>query len=463
VKKQNYPTYRKAGVEWLHEVPAHWDVKRLKTVASYWVSNVDKVPSEDESPVRLCNYTDVYYNDFIRPDMELLETTATSEEIRRFGLQDGDVLITKDSESWNDIAVPALVVATSQDLLCGYHLALVRPRPRHLLGAFLLRIFQSRAVNQQFQLAATGVTRYGLPKSAIGDALLPLPPTDEQRCIADFLDAKTTKIDTLVLKKRTLIEKLKEKRTALISRTVACGLPPHAARAVGLDAHPKLKSSGIEWLGNVPEHWRVTRLKYAAKRIVDCPHETPTYSSDGDFSVVRTADLSSGVLDLSRAYQVDEEEYRRRIRREPVLDGDIVYGREGERWGFGALIPPGPTVCLGQRMMQLRAADHFNPRFLMWQLNSSSVYKQGAIDTAGATSPHVNVETIRNYWLSEPPLAEQSAIANYLDRETAKIDQMVAKAEAAIERLREYRSALITAAVTGKIDVREPALVSTNA
>jgi type I restriction enzyme S subunit len=210
----------------------------------------------------------------------------------------------------------------------------------------------------------------------------------------------------------------------------------------------------VEWLGEVPEHWKVTRLKHAAAKIVDCPHETPIYSPDGDYTVIRTADLTSGSVNLSAAYRIDEDEYRKRIRRECVFESDIVYGREGERWGFAALVPPSPSVCLGQRMMQFRAAAHFDARFLMWQLNAGSVYNQGAVDTMGATSPHVNVQTIRNYWLTEPPPREQCAIADFLDYETAKIDHLIEKVQAAIEKLQEYRTALITAAVTGKIDVR---------
>ena len=122
MKLPAYPRTKPSGVEWLGDVPEHWEVKRLKTSATCWVSNVDKVPAEDELPVRLCNYTDVYYHDHITPDMELMETTATADEIRRFGLRVGDVVITKDSEEWSDIAVPALVKKTTPDLVCGYHL-----------------------------------------------------------------------------------------------------------------------------------------------------------------------------------------------------------------------------------------------------------------------------------------------------------------------------------------------------
>lgn len=257
-----YPKYKPSGVEWLGDVPEHWTAKRLKTGATCWVSNVDKVPDETELPVRLCNYTDVYYHDHITSDMQFMETTATADEIRRFGLREGDVVITKDSEEWSDIAVPALVKKSAPDLVCGYHLGIVRPNQKELNPNFLLRAFQSCAVNQQFQVAATGITRYGLPKSAIGDAWIPFPALDEQRAIGAFLDRETAKIDALVAKKRELIERLKEKRTALISRTVTRGLPPAAARAAGLDPNPKLKPSGIAWLGNIPAHWDAVPLGY---------------------------------------------------------------------------------------------------------------------------------------------------------------------------------------------------------
>jgi type I restriction enzyme S subunit len=309
-------------------------------------------------------------------------------------------------------------------------------------------------MRQEFERITMGSTHKTIYQPDAARLSICVPSPDDQHAVVDFLDARTATIDTLVEKKRALIERLKEKRSALISRTVTRGLPPDAARAAGLDPHPKLKPSGVEWLDGMPEHWRITRLKYAAALIVDCPHETPVYAPGAEYVVIRTADVSAGCLNLAEAYRVEEDEYQRRIRREALMMGDIVYGREGERWGFAALVPETPATCLGQRMMQIRAAHQFNARFLMWQLNAASVYQQGDVDTLGATSPHVNVDTIRNYWLSEPPLGEQGAIADYLDSRIRQIDKMVAKIEAAIERLQEYRTALITAAVTGKIDVR---------
>ncbi len=122
-----YPEYKISGIEWLGEIPAHWEAECLKVIASVTLSNVDKKSQEEHEQVRLCNYVDVYKNDRVTSDMDFMVATATAEQIRRFSLRMGDVLITKDSESWDDIAVPAVVAENMEDVVCGYHLALIRP------------------------------------------------------------------------------------------------------------------------------------------------------------------------------------------------------------------------------------------------------------------------------------------------------------------------------------------------
>ena len=293
-----YEAYRDSGVEWLGEVPEHWEVKRLEHVASYRTSSVDKRTEDGELPVRLCNYTDVYYQDRIRASSsEFMEATASAREIARFKLCAGDVLITKDSEDWQDIAVPALIDETAEDFLCGYHLGIIRPGPT-MHPAFMLRALQSVAVNRQLQTSASGVTRYGLPNAAVTEALVPLPPPDEQRTIAAFLDRETERIDTLIEKKRLLIERLAEYRTALITRTVTRGLPPEASRAAGLDPAPRLKPSGVEWLGEVPEHWEVRRISAAARpgpdSFTDGDWVELPYITDSGVRLIQTGNVGIG-------------------------------------------------------------------------------------------------------------------------------------------------------------------------
>ena len=208
-----------SGVKWLGKIPAHWGVKRLKTLASVHLSNVDKKTEAGEVPVELCNYVDVYYNDFITADLDFMRATATPEQARRFQLRRGDILITKDSESWDDIAVPALVVEDLVDVLCGYHLAHIRPG-RDVLGRVLARQFSAIGIRDQFHLSANGITRFGIGRNAIRTSLFPVAPLDDQRAIAHFLDRETAKIDALVAKIYQAIEHLAEYRTALISAAV---------------------------------------------------------------------------------------------------------------------------------------------------------------------------------------------------------------------------------------------------
>ncbi len=209
-----------SGIEWLGEVPRHWANQKLKFISHVQFSNVDKHSYDHEIPVLLCNYVDVYYNDLITDEIDFMKATANEKEIERFKLQEGDVLITKDSESWDDIAVPAYSATDFNNVLCGYHLALIRSKPNNILGKYLFWAFLSREVNDQYKVSASGVTRYGLGKYALENSLFPLPPLPEQRAIAAFLDRKTAQIDTLIAKIEKQISHYQEYRTALISAAV---------------------------------------------------------------------------------------------------------------------------------------------------------------------------------------------------------------------------------------------------
>ena len=210
---------KESGVEWLGKIPAHWEVKRLKTFANVQLSNVDKKSKKDQSEVFLCNYVDVYYNEQISSGIDFMSATASKEQIRRFSLRKGDVLITKDSETWADIAVPAVVAQDLPGVLCGYHLAHIRP-DNNCDGAFLSRAFSAMGTRDQFHVSANGITRFGLTGDAIRSGEFPLPPLHEQQAIATFLDRETTKLDSLIDRVQDAIDRLRELRTALISAAV---------------------------------------------------------------------------------------------------------------------------------------------------------------------------------------------------------------------------------------------------
>jgi type I restriction enzyme S subunit len=248
-----------------------------------------------------------------------------------------------------------------------------------------------------------------------------------------FLDRETGRVDRLVAKKRELVERLQENRTALISRTVTRGLPPDAARIAGLRENPSLKSSGVDWVGEIPKHWEVKRLGYLAMLKSGENITSEMISEGGSYPVYGGNGLRGNYHEFThRGHYV-------LIGRQGALCGNINYG-SGEFW----------------------ASEH---ALVVWPLKKFAVVWLGELLRAmnlgqysvTAAQPGIAAEVIRGVRIPVPPLPEQSAIAAFLEAETAKLDALIGKVNEAIERLQEYRTALITAAVTGKIDVRKAA------
>ena len=251
--------YKSSGVEWIGEVPEGWEVHKIKYVSDVRVSNVDKKAKEGEPDVLLCNYVDVYKNEFITSEIDFMKATAVHDQIKKFKLRKNDVIITKDSEEQTDIAIPALVKEKLDRIVCGYHLALITPNEKKIIGNYLFRILQSKKINDQFVIEAHGVTRFGVSTHPILNSYILVPPLSEQSTIAAFLDKKTAQIDALTERDKKLIELLKDRRTALINRAVTKELDPNV----------KLKDSGIEWIGEIPEGWEVHRLRYLLKNGIE--------------------------------------------------------------------------------------------------------------------------------------------------------------------------------------------------
>ncbi len=386
-----YPKYKQSGIKWLGHVPEHWEVKRLRYVCRFAYG--DSLASEDR--------------------------------------EDGDVSVYGSNGP------------------VGCHVAANTRRPVIVVGrkgSYGKVNFSSREVfaidttyfiDDRFTATDLRWLFYALgtlgldavskdsavPGLAREDAYahsVATPPPREQRAIADFLDRETVKIDTLVAKKRALIEKLKERRTALISRTVTRGLNPNA----------KLKPSDIDWLGDVPEHWNVKPLRRLAMLKSGMNITSEELEEGGEYLVFG----GNGIRGYSSRFTHDGSYVL--IGRQGALCGNINYA-SGQFWASEHAVVVSPlTVFATTWMGELLRAMNLNQYSL------------------SAAQPGLSVERILALRIPVPPVPEQHAIADYLDRETTKIDGMAAKVETAIERLQEYRMALITAAVTGKIDVR---------
>jgi len=448
-----YPAYKDSGVPWLGKVPEHWEVRRLRNIVELRVSNVDKHSKEGEQPVRLCNYVDVYRHERIRAHMQFMKATASVEEIERFRLERGDVLITKDSEAWDDIAVPVLVESAAPDLISGYHLALLRPS--HVVeGAFLLRALQSPQVAYQFHVEATGVTRYGLSHDAIKSALVPLPPLPEQTAIVRFLDYRDRRIRRSIRAKQKLIKLLEEYRQALIQQAVTGKIDVRTGKP-----YPAYQDSGVPWLGHVPEHWEVRRLKRIA-RLNPSKSEVPLALRDGQAVFLPMERVGSdGRFDPSEVRPISDLwkgfTYFQR--------GDVIVAKITPCFenGKGACLENLPTaIGFGSTEFHVIRPSKAIVIAYLYRVTTLSEFRRLGTDemTGAAGQQRVPVEFIANFPLPLPPLFEQTAIVAFLDAQTAKLDTAIAAARREIDLLREYRERLIADVVTGKVDVREVAV-----
>lgn len=440
-----YPRYRASGVEWIGEIPEHW-----ATPPRYTRYAVDLGKMLNEARITRANSLPYLRNvdaqwDHINFE-NLPEMDVTPAELDRYTIRAGDLLVCEGGEVGRAAIVPPL------DGCYAYQKALHRLRPARSSESprFMLYTLFAAASRGVFIAEGNPNTIPHLTGDKLRHHRFPCPPEVEQCAIVGFLDAQTEKLDALVEKKRAMIERLKEKRAALISRTVTRGLPTEAARAAGSEPHPELKPSGVEWLGDVPAHWKVLQLR-RRYTILDCKHRTVPFVDDG-VPVVSIREVGGQAVDLSEAKRSTEEDYIEMIAgdRRPRL-GDIIYSRNATV-GAASLVTTNARFCMGQDVCLIRS--HECARFLLYTLKSRALSEQLEARMIGSTVRRINVGQIKDFWLALPPREEQKAIADYLDRETARIDRLIAKVEQAIATLQEYRAALITAAVTGKIDVR---------
>ncbi len=436
-----YPEYKESSVEWIGEIPAHWEVKRLKYVAEILPSNVDKYIYPDEIQVRLCNYTDVYYNDYITVDIVLEKGSCSEREFTKFVLRKGNVIITKDSETPDDIGVPTFVKDDLDNVVCGYHLTMIRPNA--CCGEFIFRFIQSDRTRKYFELESNGITRYGLGKPSIENLLLPIPTDSEQTQIAKFLDRKTEQIDELIRVKERRIELLQEQRTALINQAVTKGLDPNV----------EMKPSGVEWIGEIPKGWKAVPLTKYLESIIDYRGRTPEKTADGRF-LVTAKNIRNGRIDYEISQEfTPEDEYQRIMTRGIPQVGDVLFTTEAPL-GEVANVDD-VSIALAQRIIKFRPKQDFlNPYFLKYWILSYSFQCDLQRYATGSTAVGIKASKLCLLKLNLLPLKEQQQIVDYLDSKTQETNKLIAAERRKIELLKEYRQSLISEAVTGKIDVR---------
>ena len=410
-------------------LPFGWRLEKLKFFAEIRNSNVDKTIRDDEQLVQLCNYTDVYYNDSITPKLPFMEGSATEAEIAHFHLKRNQIIITKDSEQWDDIGIPALVTDDMPRVLCGYHLSVISPGSG-IDGGFLAWLCRAEPLNDQFKLAANGVTRFGLGQYPIKNAFVVLPPLATQQRIARFLGEKMSLIDELIEKKSTLLVRLAEKRQALINRAITKGLNPDVP----------MKPSGIDWLGDIPGDWKLDWLKWT----VELATRRTTVEERENLPYISNEDITSWTGKLLVEDPGPDEADSRRFEKDDVLFNKLrPYLAKVYHAAFNG-VSSSELLCL-------RSSKDVHPRFLFYVLVSKGFIDAINAETFGAKMPRADWKIVGHQPLPLPSLNIQQQIARFLDDKTDEIDELIVKIEESRNFLTEYRSALITQAVTGQL------------
>jgi type I restriction enzyme S subunit len=412
-----YPEYKESGVEWLGKVPRHWSTVRLKHLA------------------------------FIRNGKDYKDVVA----------DEGYPVI----GSGGEFAVASEYLYEGESVLLGRKGTI--DRPLYMDGAFwtvdtmfYTEVNPSVSAKYLYYCALTinfgrYVTSTALPSMTqqdLGNIQFAVPVFEEQQTIARFLDHKTAQIDALIAKKQTLLEKLAEKRTALISHAVTKGLDPNV----------KMKNSGVEWLGQVPEHWGVVRLRFVVNKIEQgwSPQCENQPVDDGEWGVLKVGCVNGERFDASenKALPSDLEP---KIQYE-IKTGDILMSRANtkELLGSAALVNEvRGKLILCDKLYRFISGDNISNKYLVHILRSSLSRYQYEREATGASGSMQNIgqDTVKNLVFALPPIEEQLKIESQLEEVIARNEDAEKLAKAAIEKLQEYRSALITQAVTGKIDV----------
>lgn len=412
-----YDEYKESGIEWLDEIPSNWNIVALKYLVS--LKSGDGITGESihetgRYPVYGGNGLRGYTDDFTHDGHYVV--------IGRQGALCGNINYA-DGPFW-----------------ASEHAVVASPR-KQVNTIWLGEMLRTMNLNQYSISAA----QPGLSMELVGNLRTILPPPEEQTAIANFLDAETAKIDALVAEQRRLIELLKEKRQAVISHAVTKGLNPNAP----------LKDSGIEWLGEVPEHWEMKRLKHLSPFISVGIVVNPTsYVSDdeNDLPFIYGGDIREGVIDTKNCRRINSDSSESQDK--TILhEGDVLTVRVGAP-GVTAVVP---KECEGGNCasVMLMRRGNFNSHWLCYVMNTRVVRFQVEIVQYGAAQKQFNIAHAVNFWVPTPPREEQEKIVANITEQIGKFDQLQTKAEQAIELLKERRTALISAAVTGKIDVRE--------
>ncbi|WP_112290888.1 restriction endonuclease subunit S [Rahnella sp. AN3-3W3] len=429
-----YGEYKESGVEWVGSMPSHWTIEPL-------FSNCD-APIEKNSDGREKNVLSLSYGNIIPRDVDD-NFGLLPESFNTYQLVYPQNIILRLTDLQNDKRSLRVGFSKQQGIITSAYLKLVFTKK--MSSPFMYRLLHSYDTTKVFYGMGGGL-RQSMKFEDFRRLPLLIPSFAEQTQIATFLDHETAKIDTLIDKQQQLIELLKEKRQAVISHAVTKGLDPDVP----------MKDSGVEWLGEVPEHWKVLAIKkIVSTPITDGPHETPNFIDEG-ISFISAEAISSGVIDFSkqRACISIKDHIRFSEKYKPHLY-DIYMVKSGATTGVSAIVETINDFNIWSPLAALRCSEIAFPYFVLYFLRSQQFLTAIELNWSFGTQQNIGMGVIGNIYISCPPIKEAMIISDHIRQKCSKIESLITLATHQISLMQERRTALISAAVTGKIDVRD--------
>lgn len=440
-KYQAYPEYKDSGNKLLDEIPKHWQLTRIKYVAEI----TPKKPRLDRQ--QMCSFI----------PMEKLKTNSiVLDENRQIGdvydgytyFADNDILMAKVTPCFENKNIAIAKGLINQIGFGSSEIYPIRVNEK-TNNRFLFYRLQEDGF---MELAIGAMTGAGglrrVPSETLANYIYALPTYEEQEKIANFLDHETAKIDTLIDKQQQLIQLLKEKRQAVISHAVTKGLNPSAP----------MRDSGVEWLGEVPEHWSVSQVGHCAfvTKLTGFEYtKLWRVDEEGEVVALRGFNVKERKLELNDVERISSE-LSTILKRSKLAKGDIVFPCTGTI-GNAAMIEEDDRFHINQNIAKIRFDENVSSRFAIYWLTSSFIRVLIDKNNTSGMQPVVLIGDIRKLPIPRFDNQEQEAIADYLDSAVDRFNVLISNAVKAIELMQERRTALISAAVTGKIDVRHHA------
>lgn len=452
-----YPKYKPSGVEWLGDVPEHWEVKSLGTLGYFFKGSGGTRSDRSTTGVSCIRYGDIYtsYDHHVRTSFGFVSKEESEGYTQ---ILYGDVLFAGSGETLDEIG-KSVANLIGEHTCCGGDVIVFRSAPGVLDPVFSGYALDCAHASWQKSCMGRGVTVMHIYASELKHLIIPLPIRQEQEAIGAYLEHETAKIDALIARNEVLIKHLKEQRAALISRTVTRGLPPDESRKAGIEPHPKLKPSGVEWLGDVPEHWEIDALCRVTTDIRASNVNKHVRSTEIAVKLCNYVDVYYNESIDTQINYMHGSATRRQLNIFRLREGDVLITKDSEVQddiGVPALVTePVPNLVAGYHLVLVRPDLQclYGP-YLFRALQSDIASLQFTHCAQGVTRYGMTYSGIKSVRLPIPPLVEQRAIAAYLDRETAKIDRAKSLARQESSLLREYRTSLISDVVTGKVDIR---------